>query len=151
MQNISTKRILITGALGYLGSETLRIVKECARDVLAIDKLDGASSSVQSLDLKDVAKTSQVIINFKPDAIIHFATHSALAYKNDFLHSFQEDFSATLNVLNALASMPDCRLIYFSSSYVYSGLPQSQNYDESSPLTPKHNFGIAKSFLNNLF
>src|SRR3989344_3386072 len=140
------KRILITGGLGYIGAEIFKIAKEYSKECLAIDRLADASGNVKILDLKDATKTYQVIADFKPDVIIHCATHSAFAYRDRFLNSFQEDFSATVNILNALADLPDCRLIYFSSSYVYSGLPAGQNYDEDSPLAPKHNFGIAKSF-----
>src|SRR3989344_6072095 len=146
MDHLSTKRILITGGLGYIASEIFKIVKEYSGESLAVDKLADASGNVLILDLKDAAKTSEVINNFKPDVIIHCATHSALAYKDHLLNSFQEDFSATVNILDALESMPDCRLIYLSSSYVYSGLTADQNYDEFSPLAPQHNFGIAKSF-----
>ncbi len=146
MDHLSTKRILITGGLGYIGSEIFKIVEEYSKECLAIDKLADASGNVQSLDLKDATKTSKIITSFKPDVIIHCATHSALAYRDHLLHSFEEDFSATVNMLNALAGMPSCRLIYLSSSYVYSGLPAHQNYDESSLLAPKHNFGVAKSF-----
>src|SRR3989338_5288471 len=146
MDHLSTKRILITGVLGYIASEIFKIVKEYSGESLAVDKLADASGNVLILDLKDAAKTSEVINNFKPDVIIHCATHSALAYKDHLLNSFQEDFSATVNILDALSKMPDCRLMYFSSSYVYSGLPAQHPYDEYSPLAPKHNFGIAKSF-----
>ncbi|MBI1866279.1 MAG: sugar nucleotide-binding protein, partial [Candidatus Staskawiczbacteria bacterium] len=146
MDHLSTKRILITGGLGYIGSEIFKMVKQYSEECLSIDKLADVSGNVQSLNLKDAAKTSKLIIDFKPDVIIHCATHSALAYRDHLSNSFQEDFSATVNMLNALAGLPDCRLIYFSSSYVYSGLPADRNYDESSLLAPQHNFGIAKSF-----
>ena len=146
MDNLSTKRILITGGLGYIGSETFKVAKEYSENLLAVDKLADVFGNVLSLDLKDAAKTSEIIINFKPDVIIHCATHSALAYRDHLLNSFQEDFFSTVNILNALAKMPNCRLIYLSSSYVYSGLTVHQNYDEYSALAPRHNFGIAKSF-----
>ncbi len=146
MDHLSTKRVLVTGGLGYIASEIFKMVKQYYSECLAIDKLADASFNVQSLDLKDAAKTFEIITHFKPDVIIHCATHSALAYRDHLLNSFQEDFSATVNILNALESMSPCRLIYLSSSYVYSGLAAHQNYDEYSLLAPKHNFGIAKSF-----
>ena len=146
MEHLLTKRILITGALGYIGSETFKIIKNHFKECLAMDGLADGSNNVQNLDLKDAAKTLKVITDFKPDVIIHFATHSALAYKESLPTSFKEDFSSTTNILHTLSGMPDCRLIYFSSSYVYSGLPIGQAYDESSPLMPLHNFGVAKSF-----
>ena len=142
MNHLSKKRILITGGLGYIGSEIFKVAKDYSKECLAIDKL--ASNNVLNLDLKDAAKTQKIIIDFKPDVIIHCATHSALVYRDHLLNSFQEDFSATINILNALANMPDCRLIYFSSSYVYSGVPTNQNYDEYTSLVPKDNFGIAR-------
>lgn len=146
MNYLSGKRVLITGALGYIGSEIFQMVKEHSQECLAIDKLVDDSGAVLSLDLKDMSQTFKMVNDFKPDVIIHCATHSALAYRDHFLSSFEEDFSATINILNALASRPDCRLVYLSSSYVYSGLPAHQHYDEDSLLAPKHNFGIAKSF-----
>lgn len=146
MNHLAKKRILITGASGYIGSEIFKMVKGHFLEFLAIDKSAGDSGNVIGLDLKDAVQTSKTITAFKPDVIIHCATHSALAYRDSFSHSFEEDFSGTVNILNALANMKDCRLIYFSSSYVYSGLPLNQHYDESSLLAPKHNFGIAKSF-----
>jgi len=41
-------------------------------------------------------------------------------------------------------------LIYFSSSYVYSGLDSTNNVNEKTILTPTHNFGLAKSFFEKM-
>ena len=96
------------------------------------------------LDLGDYEKIFKVINDFKPSVLIHCGTHSAIAYKDHFFESFIEDFKALVNILKSIT--PDCKLIYFSSSYVYSGLPIDEKFDENTFLLPKHNFGVAKSF-----
>ena len=46
--------------------------------------------------------------------------------------------------------MKDTVLIYFSSSYVYSGLSLKETVNEETILNPKHNFGFAKFFFENM-
>jgi nucleoside-diphosphate-sugar epimerase len=78
------------------------------------------------------------------------ATHSALAYKNDFLNVFHEDTKVLHNIIIGLEKSNNTRLIYFSSSYVYSGLNGTEKVNEKINLTPTHNFGLAKSFFEQM-
>ena len=41
-------------------------------------------------------------------------------------------------------------MVYFSSSYVYSGLDCTKNVNENKILSPTHNFGLAKSFFEQM-
>lgn len=139
-------KVVITGSLGYLGSELLKQAKKQNITCLPIDKAYQNRSEGLGLNLSNYQKTAQAIKNFKPDIFLHAGTHSALAYRDNFLNSFAEDSQALMSILKSLQSRPDCKLIYFSSSYVYSGLGTKQKVSEDSPLKPNHNFGIAKSF-----
>ncbi|MDO8619916.1 MAG: NAD(P)-dependent oxidoreductase [bacterium] len=139
-------RLIITGSLGYIGSELQKDAKAQNLSVLPIDKDYRSGEEGLSLNLADHEKTGKAVSDFKPNVFVHAGTHSALAYKDDFVSSFTEDFQALLNIVKALASYPSCRLIYFSSSYVYSGLPKDEKMFEDRPLLPSHNFGVAKSF-----
>mgnify|MGYP005658817141 CR=1 FL=1 len=91
-----------------------------------------------------------MIIAEKPDYIFHTATHSALAYKNDFINVFQEDNLVLSNIISSLRKTNNTQLIYFSSSYVYSGLDINDTVSEKSILAPVHNFGLAKSFFEQM-
>lgn len=139
-------KVVITGSLGYIGSELLKQASKHDITCLPIDKEYQSRSEGTRLNLRDYKKTAKAIKNFGPDIFLHAGTHSALAYRDNFLSSFTEDFEVMASVLKSLSQMPDCKMIYFSSSYVYSGLATNQKVYENNPLKPNHNFGIAKAF-----
>jgi nucleoside-diphosphate-sugar epimerase len=146
MSQTGRSKILITGNLGYVGSALWEEAKKGAWEVFGIDKEAQSGPNVASFNLNDAEKTREAIKNFKPDVLIHAGSHSALIYKDNLYDPFLEDFGALKNVIDALKDFPDCRLIYYSSSYVYSGLPEESKVNEESLLKPEHNFGVAKSF-----
>lgn len=139
-------KILITGNLGYVGFMLAEEVKKRGWGFLGIDKEAQNGSNVMSFNLRDKNKTLPAIKEFGPDVLIHAGSHSALIYKDDLYNPFIEDFESLSNILEVLQTLPNCRLIYFSSSYVYSGLSADSLGLEESLLKPGHNFGVAKSF-----
>ena len=143
---MTQQKILITGNLGYIGLGLLEEAKKQNLDFFGIDKEPQTGSTVASFNLVDDQKTLATIKDFKPDILIHAGTHSALIYKDNLYDPFLEDFESLNNIIKTLADFPECRLIYYSSSYVYSGLPLDSSANEESALKPYHNFGVAKSF-----
>lgn len=138
-------RILVAGSAGYIGSRLVPFLTNCCPDVsiCAIDKAAG-------FDLSHRQKTIDAIRQFCPDAVIHLATHSALAYRDRFLNSFKEDAEVLYPILEGVGALPDCRLYFISTSYVYSGLSENEKVSEESPLKPSHPFGMAKAFFEQL-
>ncbi len=152
MRSLKAKnqKVLITGSYGYLGSCLVQALKTKQIEYLTIDKMASSDPRHFCFDLKDGKQTLDCIEQFKPNCLIHCATHSALAYQHQFLDSFKEDSLVLFNLLEALKKTSDCCLIYFSSSYVYSGLSPESSVHENSLLRPTHHFGIAKSFFEQL-
>lgn len=142
----SNLKVLVTGNLGYIGSQIFELAKKENLDYLGIDKDFQEGPKVFCFNLCDYEKTSKAIKNFLPDVLIHCGSHSAMIYRDNFFDPFQEDFDSLVNIIKSLKESPSCRLIYFSSSYVYSGLSKDQQVTEDSALKPGHNFGVAKSF-----
>ncbi len=147
----SDTKVLVTGGLGYVGSELVKQLEHHGIDYVSVDKKNPAAKKrVIFLDLCDRQKTAEVIGKFKPDVFVHCGTNSALAYCDHFLESFREDAAAIANILESLSKLPGCRLVYFSSSYYYSGHSPKERVSELVSLQPSHNFGVAKSFFEQL-
>ncbi len=146
LEKVKNKRVMVLGSSGYIGSE---LVKELINNNIiyfGIDKLESSLDNVLCFNLCKKEKTINSIKKNSPDHVVHCGTYSALAYKNNFLESFREDAQALTNILEALYDEPQTRLLYLSSSYIYSGLDSQEQVNEQSVLNPTHNFGIAKSF-----
>jgi nucleoside-diphosphate-sugar epimerase len=148
----TVSKILVTGGRGYVGSSLVKELDNRGIEYLAVDKTSAAVKKRQlSIDLRDRAKTLELVTAFKPDMLIQCATHSALAYRDHFVEALRDDVSVTSNILDSLAGLAGCRLVAFSSSYCYSGLPtQLLASEEAPPLQASHNFGIAKLFFEQL-
>lgn len=106
-------KVVITGSLGYIGSELLKQAGTKGITCLPIDKEYQHRSEGLRLNLCDYKKTAKAIKNFGPDIFLHAGTHSALAYRDNFLSSFAEDSQALASVLKSLVPRPNCKLIYF--------------------------------------
>jgi len=143
---VEGESILLTGSAGYIGREIGKQLRINGIDFIGVDKQAGESLEGHKIDLVDSESMSRLIRDLSPDTVIHSGTHSALAYQDDFKVVFQEDFNAILTLLRNLEETPETRLIFFSSTYVYSGLNPLNAVDESTRLNPTHNFGVAKLF-----
>jgi nucleoside-diphosphate-sugar epimerase len=150
MKNLASKKILISGSDGYIGTELVNHLESNHIPYTGIDKNQSSNKYCHQFNLSDIKQVQEIILSEKPEYFIHFATHSALAYNNDLLNAFNEDASALYNIISCLKDNENTRLVYFSSSYVYSGLDSTETVSEETILTPTHNFGLAKSFFEQM-
>ena len=152
VNSLSGKNIIIAGSNGYIGNQFAQYLDNNKIKYVEIDKLPSKKKYQYRFNLIDKKKIQDLIKQVTPDYFFHFATHSALAYKNNFLNSFSEDNNALVNIINGLnkSQSSKCKLIYFSSSYVYSGLDIENTVDEKTILAPCHNFGLAKMFFEQM-
>jgi nucleoside-diphosphate-sugar epimerase len=147
----SGTKVLVTGGFGYVGGAVVRRLEQDGIDYLSVDRrYPRSKANTVAIDLRDCAATAALIGEYKPDILVHCGTNSAIAYRDSFVQAFRGDAGATSNILEALAGLRGCRLIYFSSSYCYSGLPRSEMVSETTPLLPSHNFGVSKAFFEQL-
>lgn len=147
------KRVLVTGSSGYLGQKAFSQLKKFDVNVLGIDKevFDPSSNQIE-FSLTSNEDTFKLLKEFKPELIFHAGTNSALDYYNNFINSFNEDFISLKNILDALSlnDLNKIPLIFFSSSYVYSGESINMNVQEDLKLQPLHNFGVGKKFFEEI-
>ena len=145
VDHAAERPIVVTGSSGYLGTELCKQFRLADIDFIGVDKEPGGGSKTDVLNLAVEGPVRELFREVSPGTVIHGGTHSAEAYRDDFVRAFNEDVMAVSNVLGAL-SASSARLIFFSSSYVYSGLDSTEPVDERTALSPSHNFGVAKLF-----
>ena len=146
---INDEKILITGAMGFIGKSLFNFL-ESSNEVMGIDKLVPNDSRINQIDLVNYKDAFNVISDFSPSIIFHLGTNSAGHYNHNFLDAYDEDSRSLRNILYTLKEYRHIKLIFMSSSYVYSGVDSSKMVGENVNLSPSHNFGISKLFFENL-
>ena len=151
-------RVLVTGGAGYIGSHTLVELLGQAHEVCVLDNYDnssplvldrvrkltnGAVTAVEG-DVRDDAILSDVMSDFRPDAVIHFAGLKAVGDSmTNPLGYYDVNVNGTLRLLRAMDAAGCTRIIFSSSATVY-GEPIYLPYDEAHPLNPTSVYGRTK-------
>lgn len=137
MTDAPLKRVLLTGAAGFVGFHVTEALLGQGVEVLGIDNLtpyyDPALKqarldrltprngfSFEPIDIADYDALQAAFEAYKPDAVIHLAAQAGVRYSLDnpraYAHSNLDGF---LSVLEACRHNPVRHLIYASSSSVY--------------------------------
>jgi len=148
---LAGKNITITGSSGYVGGNLLKRLKGLPANVVGIDKdVRYEDGEEHEFSLYDYDKLQDVIVENGSELVIHAGTNSAISYRERFINSFDEDWASLrnlLDVVNKFSNKP--RIVFFSSSYVYSAVGEAL-VNENSSLAPKHNFGLSKRFMEDV-
>jgi UDP-glucose 4-epimerase len=128
------KNILITGGLGAIGKNLIKILNnkfDC--NILVVDNLSSENRQfasffdnhdnvrVEVLDITNKEKLNTVIKDFDPNYIFHLAAHFANQNSVDFMYSdLNTNVIGTLNLLESARQLVSLeKFIYASSSCVY--------------------------------
>lgn len=142
--------VLVTGGAGYVGSHTVRRLREAGRSVVVLDTLElGHPEAVSGTDLvvgdvRDAALVEAVIRAHDVDAVIHFAAYKAPGDSvADPARYFDNNVGATLALLRTLDGLGVGRFVFSSTCAVY-GTPSISPVDEDHPLRPESPYGESK-------
>ena len=150
------KRVLITGGLGFIGSNLARTLADAGADVLLVDNLfpeyggnrfniAGIESRVR-VKISDVRDTASLKDSVRrQDFIFNLAGQTSHL---DSMENPQTDLeincAAQLSILEACrAHCPEVKLVFASTRQIY-GKPQYLPVDEKHPLNPVDVNGINK-------
>ncbi|MFQ5710579.1 MAG: NAD-dependent epimerase/dehydratase family protein [Candidatus Geothermarchaeales archaeon] len=145
---IKDKSILVTGGLGFIGSEIARALHEENR-VIVIDNLSsGRRESIEGLGVEfhegDIRDPNLKKLFEDVDLVFHEAAHTRV--DESILNPV---YDADVNVCGTVNMLEGCRkndvknFIYASSTAVY-GDPVSLPIKESHPLNPKSPYAASK-------
>jgi UDP-glucose 4-epimerase len=140
-----SKRILVTGGAGYVGSACLRHLLASGFDAIAYDNLvQGHRESVPSgkLIVGDIADTHALTVALKKhnaDAVMHFAaaTYVGESVDNPEYH-YRNNIAGTLSLLNAMRAANVKRMLFSSTCATYGMNPRVPMAEDSlqDPCSP---------------
>ena len=172
------KRILITGAAGFIGFYASKRYLSADYEVMGLDSLnsyyDPNLKSIRlnelrdfdnfifnALDLKDLDQLKEVFSSFKPEIVIHLAAQAGVRYSLINPQSYLDsNVVAFYNILECIKLIDLKKFVFASSSSVYGNslnVPYAEVDDTSNPVslyaaTKKSNEVLAYShaFNNNI-
>jgi UDP-glucose 4-epimerase len=149
---LQTRRVLVTGGAGFIGSEVVRQL--AARDIAVrvVDNLvngkrvnlDGALAENIELEVADIRDEKLMASLVRDvDVIFHLACLGVRHSIHSPVENQQVNASATLGLLNIARSEGVKRFVYVSTSEVY-GLVQTAPIEEGHPTWPLTVYGASK-------
>lgn len=112
------KRVLITGATGFVGSHLARALVSAGAEVHAIRRASSTATRSgleavhwQDADVLDFSSLQRVVRAAKPSVVFHLAAYGTITPDRDVEKTYAVNVSGTWNLWRALEDQP-CRFIY---------------------------------------
>lgn len=162
----NSRRCIVTGGCGFIGSALVRHLCREGRDVLVIDKLTYAGN-VESLkevegkykllveDICDQAAMDRAFEEFKPDTIFHLAAESHVDRSIDGPGEFvRTNVVGTATLLQAAhkwwRTNPNFVFQHISTDEVYGTLGDDGFFTEKTPYSPHSPYSASKASSDHL-
>ncbi len=143
-------KILVTGGAGYIGSHTVRKLKQAGHEIVIFDNLSsGHKDAVKDFvltigDLADKSALEKVFAENNFDAVVHFAgSIEAGESMTDPKRFFDNNLVNSLNLLEAMLAHDVKKMVFSSSAAVY-GEPEKMPVKETDPKDPANVYGLTK-------
>jgi len=156
MTDSSRNTVLVTGGAGYIGSHACKALSQAGYLPIAYDNLvyghDWAVKwgPLERGDILDRAQLDQVILAYKPQAIMHFA---AFAYVGESMTDpgkyYRNNVEGSLTLIEAARDHGIDRFLFSSSSATY-GIPNRLPIAEETLQTPINPYGASKLMVERM-
>jgi UDP-glucose 4-epimerase len=148
--------IIVTGAAGYIGGQTVLQLKDAGHTVYSIDRRDlprhllGVADGFLYQDFASDVALSWIITK-QPDAIVHCAGTSLVGPSvTDPAEYYNNNVVKTLKLLDIVCkSLPRCRFIFSSSAATY-GEPMVSACHETDSCVPLSPYGESKLMIDTI-
>jgi UDP-glucose 4-epimerase len=137
------KRVLITGATGFLGRNVLSALQRAGADVVAISQQGDATQGIDQVDMRDAQQVQACIKSVKPQIVYHLGALVDLSRNFDIARrAVEANIISTLNLLEALTYYPADRFLFSSTEEVYG--EGRTPYKEDDPVFPPSPYAVTK-------
>lgn len=159
-----TRKILVTGGAGYIGSHTVFLLLKARYDVIVLDNLSNSSATSLKrvaqlagrapdflcIDLRNIMDLRGAFRDYAFDAVIHFAGLKAVGESVSLpLVYYENNFVGTLNLLMVMAEASVKNFVFSSSATVY-GDPKKLPITEDFPRSATNPYGRSKLILEDI-
>lgn len=149
-------KVLVMGGAGYIGSITARELVQCGHEVLVADHFSthaktklGDIKTVHA-DLLDPGSLNQVLVNFMPDVVMHFAAYIQMGESvRDPRKYYENNALGSRNLIEAMIRAGVTNMVFASSAGVY-GNPVHIPIPEDDPKDPENPYGETKLVIERL-
>jgi UDP-glucose 4-epimerase len=142
---------LITGGAGYIGSHVVRAFAGAGIPTVVLDDLSSGHRSFIDPDqdfvegtLLDVALLDRVFSEYRFAGVVHIAGYKYAGESvSKPVHTYEQNVTATTNLLAAAQRAGVSRVVFSSSAAVY-GTPDVELVTEGTPTRPESPYGESK-------
>ena len=142
--------VLVTGGAGYIGSHTVRALREGGRDVVVLDSLElGRADAVIDAplvvgDIADRELVSTTCREYGVTQLVHFAAYKSVGESMTSPTKYwRNNVAGTVELLDTCLANGVDQVVFSSSCSVY-GTPADVPVNESAPLAPKSVYAETK-------
>ena len=159
------KKVIVTGGLGFIGSNLIELLIEDGFKVINIDKITYSSSFYNTrefkrlknyrfikLDIKN-KKIKEILIKYKPSCIFNLAAETHVDRSIDNPHNFiQSNIVGVYNLLECFRKFSNkykSKLIHISTDEVYGDILNGRT-SETYPYQPSSPYAASKAASDHL-
>lgn len=152
MEKSEGKKILITGATGFIGSNLARFFVGQKAEVHILKRTTSNDWRIRDIlqeieshdaDLADYNLLKATVLSIKPDVILHTAVYGGHSTQKDSMKVIESNFIGTINLLSACKSIDYERFINTGSSSEY-GI-KTARMNENDVCEPVEEYGVTKA------
>ncbi|MFN7973399.1 MAG: NAD-dependent epimerase/dehydratase family protein [Acidobacteriota bacterium] len=144
------RRVLVTGATGFLGSHLTRRLSELGADVRAwagsrahLVRLEGVRARIEDVDLRDARRVSEACRDAAPEVVFHLAAYGVQSREGDLGQAIAVNVQGTHHLLDAIGSTACRRVVQTGTWAEYAA--SERPLREEDPLAPVGPYATTKA------